>query len=201
ETPGFLDYWNQATPLNELARLPISSRPAKRGGQGGFSSIRAIPWIFSWMQSRAIVPSWFGVGTSLEQFGNQDLLREMYNEWPFFHTVLENAQLDVAKADMGIAELYAALVTDENLRNESFGQIKAEHGRTRRAICAVLEQDDLLANSPVIKRSIERRNPYVDPLNFIQVALLRDLRALEPDTPEYEAVLRAVLATINGIAA
>src|SRR5690606_34433029 len=75
ETPGFLDYWNQATPLNELARLPISSRPAKRGGQGGFSSIRAIPWIFSWMQSRAIVPSWFGVGTALEQFGNQDLLR------------------------------------------------------------------------------------------------------------------------------
>lgn len=201
ETPGFLDYWNQATPLNELARLPISSRPAKRGGQGGFSSIRAIPWIFSWMQSRAIVPSWFGVGTALEQFGNQDLLREMYNEWPFFHTVLENAQLDVAKADMGIAELYAALVTDENLRNEIFGQIKAEHDRTRRAICAVLEQDDLLDNSPVIKRSIERRNPYVDPLNFIQVALLRDLRALEPDTPEYEAVLRAVLATINGIAA
>ena len=201
ETPGFLDYWNQATPLNELARLPISSRPAKRAGQGGFSSIRAIPWIFSWMQSRAIVPSWFGVGTALEQFGDQNLLREMYNEWPFFHTVLENAQLDVAKADMGIAELYAALVTDESVRNEIFGQIKAEHERTWKAICAVLEMDDLLDNSPVIKRSIERRNPYVDPLNFIQVALLRDLRALEPDTPEYDAVLRAVLATINGIAA
>jgi phosphoenolpyruvate carboxylase len=201
ETPGFLDYWYQATPINELARLPISSRPAKRAAQGGFGSIRAIPWVFSWMQSRTILPSWYGVGTALEQFGDQDLLREMYREWPFFHTVMENAQLDVAKADMGIAELYASLVTDEGVRSEIFGQIKAEHERTCRAICAVLEQDDLLDNSPVIKRSIERRNPYVDPLNFIQVALLRELRALEPDTPEYEAVLRAVLATINGIAA
>jgi phosphoenolpyruvate carboxylase len=201
ETPGFLDYWYQATPINELARLPISSRPAKRASQGGFGSIRAIPWVFSWMQSRAIVPSWFGVGTALEQFGDQNLLREMYHEWPFFHTTMENAQLDVAKADMGIAELYASLVTDENVRSEIFGQIKAEHERTWRAICAVLEMDDLLDNSPVIKRSIERRNPYVDPLNFIQVALLRDLRALEPDTPAHDAVLRAVLATINGIAA
>jgi phosphoenolpyruvate carboxylase len=110
-------------------------------------------------------------------------------------------QLDVAKADLGIAELYASLVTDEDVRKNIFGQIKAEHERTCRVICQVLEQDDLLDNSPVIKRSIERRNPYVDPLNFIQVALLHDLRALEPDTPEYDAVLRAVLATISGIAA
>lgn len=204
ETDGFLDYWYQATPINELARLPISSRPAKRSSQGGFGSIRAIPWVFSWMQSRAIVPSWFGVGSALEQFERArglDLLRTMYHEWPFFHALIENVQLDVAKADMGIAELYASLVTDERIRSAIFGQIRAEHERTCRTLSAVLGQAELLDNSPVIKRSIERRNPYVDPLNFIQVALLHDLRRLQPDTPEHEAVMRAVLATISGIAA
>ncbi|MBZ0301311.1 MAG: phosphoenolpyruvate carboxylase [Anaerolineae bacterium] len=204
ETPGFLDYWYQATPINELARLPISSRPAKRASSGGFGSIRAIPWIFSWMQSRAIVPSWFGVGTALQHFSEHnglDLLHEMYRAWPFFHAVIENVQLDVAKADMGIAALYASLVADEQVRSVIFGQIKAEHERTCDMLCAVLEQDELLSHSPVIKRSIERRNPYVDPLNFIQVALLAELRTLEPDTPEYDAVLRAVLSTISSIAA
>lgn len=204
ETPGFLDYWYQATPINELAQLPISSRPAKRSSKGGFGSIRAIPWIFSWMQSRAIVPSWFGVGTALHHFGEHHglgLLREMYRDWPFFHAVIENVQLDVAKADMGIAELYASLVTDPQTRRAIFGQIRAEHQRTCELLCAVLEQDELLDNSPVIKRSIERRNPYVDPLNFIQVALLADLRALESDSPAYDAALRAALATISGIAA
>src|SRR5690606_1495575 len=121
--------------------------------------------------------------------------------WPFFHAVIENVQLDVAKADMGIAELYASLVTDPQTRRTIFGQIKAEHERTCELLCAVLEQDELLDNSPVIKRSIERRNPYVDPLNYIQVALLADLRALETDSPAYNATLRAALATISGIAA
>lgn len=206
ETPGFLDYWYQATPINELARLPISSRPAKRASQGGFTSIRAIPWVFSWMQSRAIVPSWFGIGSALQRFqdehsGGMALLQQMYRDWPFFHAVIENVQLDVAKADMGIAALYASLVTDDTTRETIYGEIKAEHERTCDTLCQVLQQDSLLDNSPVIQRSIERRNPYVDPLNFIQVALLRDLRQLEPDSPEYQQVLRAVLATISGIAA
>lgn len=204
ETPGFLDYWYQATPINELARLPISSRPAKRASQGGFGSIRAIPWVFSWMQSRAIVPSWFGVGTALHHFVEHngiDLLQGMYREWPFFHAVIENVQLDVAKADMGIAELYAALVTDDAIRSKIFGEIKAEHERTCDMLCQVLGQTELLDNAPVIKRSIERRNPYVDPLNFIQVALLGELRDLKPESPDYAETLRAVLATISGIAA
>jgi phosphoenolpyruvate carboxylase len=206
ETPGFLDYWNQATPIAELARLPISSRPAKRAQKGGFETIRAIPWIFSWMQSRAILPSWFGVGTALESYHNNDdtrlaILREMYYRWPFFSTVIQNLQLDVAKADMGIAELYASLVEDQTLRDTIFNQIKKEHERTCRMICLILEQRDVLDNTPVIQRSIERRNPYVDPLNFLQVALLRELRGMEPNTPKYEKVLDAVLATINGIAA
>jgi len=208
----FLAYWQQATPIGELARLPISSRPARRGASAGFGSIRAIPWTFSWMQSRAIVPSWFGVGYALEtwcaQTGPEErlaLLQHMYREWPFFNALLENAQLDVAKADLGIAGLYAReLVADEALRARYFGRIREEHARTWRMLCAVTEQDSLLENNPVIRRSIERRNPYVDPLNFIQVALLRELRgacAQSPETPAHEAALREVLATISGIAA
>jgi phosphoenolpyruvate carboxylase len=205
ETPGFIEYWQQATPISELARLPISSRPAKRA-KGGFESIRAIPWVFSWMQSRAILPSWYGVGTALETFSQQNgenlaLLQEMVVRWPFFNMVIQNLQLDVAKADMGIAELYASLVDDAAIRDEIFGRIKAEHERTCRMIALILKQKEVLDDVPVIKRSIERRNPYVDPLNFIQVALLQELRALEPDTPNYERVLDAVLATVNGIAA
>jgi phosphoenolpyruvate carboxylase len=140
------------------------------------------------------------LATFSQQHG-PELLQEMYWNWPFFNAVLENVQLDVANADMGIAALYASLVTDETLREALFAAIQAEHELTYRMLCAVLEQAELLDNSPVIKRSIERRNPYVDPLNFIQVALLRDLRQLTPDTPEYEAIMRAVLDTINGIAA
>jgi phosphoenolpyruvate carboxylase len=186
--------------------MPISSRPAKRASQGGFEAIRAIPWMFSWMQSRAIVPSWFGVGSALTEYCETDpnglaLLQSMYRDWPFFNAVIQNVQLDVAKADMGIARLYAMLVDDDALRERIFGQITAEHERTRTMLPQILGQADLLDNSPVIKRSIERRNPYVDPLNFIQVALLRELRQLEPGSPQHEQVLNAVLATISGIAA
>lgn len=202
----FLTFWQQATPIGELARLPISSRPAKRSAGGGFGSIRAIPWTFSWMQSRAIVPSWFGVGHALETWCAREAdglerLREMYRSWPFFNAVLENAQLDVAKADLGIAGLYAReLVSDAALRQRYFRRIEEEHERTRRLLCAVSEQDNLLDSNPVIRLSIERRNPYVDPLNFVQVALLQELRA-DPEGPGQEAVLREVLATISGIAA
>jgi phosphoenolpyruvate carboxylase len=206
ETPGFLEYWHQATPIHELSQLPISSRPARRASTGGFASMRAIPWIFSWMQSRAIIPSWLGVGTAFERFCQSEphglsLLREMYRDWPFFTAVLDNLQLDVAKADMGIAALYAALVHEAAIRHTILAHIEAEHARTAQQLCAVLEQAELLDNAPVLKRSIARRNPYVDPLNFIQVALLRELRQLALDTPRYQAVLRTILATINGIAA
>lgn len=206
ETPRFGDYWQQATPINELARLPISSRPAKRKKGGDFMDIRAIPWVFSWMQSRAIVPSWYGVGSALDKFSAERpdgiaLLRSMYREWPFFRALVDNVQLDLAKADMGIAGLYASLVKEDDLRDLIFNRMKQEHERARAGIAEILEQSELLARTPVMQTSIERRNPYVDPLNFIQVSLLRELRALQPDTPDYEAVLSAVLSTVNGIAA
>ena len=206
ESDGFIDYWQQATPIRELSRMQISSRPAKRAERGGFAAMRAIPWMFSWMQSRAIVPSWFGVGTAFETFAERDrgglrLLREMYRSWSFFRAIIDNAQLDVAKADMGIAELYASLVEPLELRDDFFGRIRAEHARGSAMIMQVTQQDGVLDNMPAIQTSIERRNPYVDPLNFMQVALLRELRSLDEDDARYRPALDATLATINGIAA
>ncbi len=206
ESEGFLEYWQQATPINELSMMQISSRPAKRKAKGGFSAMRAIPWMFSWMQSRAIVPSWFGIGTSFQAFCDAEpkgksLLQELYREWSFFKAIIDNAQLDVAKADMGIAELYASLVESETLREEFFGRIRKEHCLSSAMIMQVTQQEGLLANMAAIKTSIERRNPYIDPLNFMQVALLRELRQLDPQSSDWQPVLRATLATINGIAA
>jgi phosphoenolpyruvate carboxylase len=202
ETPEFMDYWQQATPIQELSHMPIGSRPARRG-KGGFVQVRAIPWVFSWMQSRAIIPSWYGLGRALEAACTDSLalLQTMYHDWLFFRVVLENAQLDLAKADMGIASLYASLVKNDSLRNTIFSEITSEHARACHWICEITGQKDLLGHSPVIKASIDHRNPYVDPLNFIQVALLRDLRQLPTDLPDREALLQAVLMTINGIAA
>ncbi len=206
ESDGFLDYWQQATPINELARMQISSRPAKRQAKGGFSAMRAIPWMFSWMQSRAIVPSWFGLGSAFKTYIDEEAdgarrLQEMYGAWPFFKALIDNAQLDVAKADMGIAELYASLVEPAELRQQFYDRIKNEHRLSSDMIMSVTEQDDLLTNMSAIKTSIERRNPYVDPLNFMQVALLRELRQLAEDDERWGPTLDATLATINGIAA
>lgn len=206
ESDGFIEYWQQATPINELGMMQISSRPAKRKKKGGFAAMRAIPWMFSWMQSRAIVPSWFGVGYAFKTFADEnenglDLLKEMYQKWAFFHAIIDNAQLDVAKADMGITELYASLVEPAELRAEFLGRIKAEHSLSSDMIKSVTQQTELLETMTAIKTSIERRNPYVDPLNFIQVALLRELRDMDEEAENYHAVRDATLATINGIAA
>jgi phosphoenolpyruvate carboxylase len=204
ETPGFLEYWQHATPIDELSALAISSRPAKRRG-GGFSGLRAIPWVFSWTQSRAIIPSWYGVGTAFkgiaERPGGLDLLREMYRDWLFFRALIENVQLDLVKADMGIAAQYASLVPDQAVRELIFSAMQEEHTRAKEMVCAITEQTELLEKSPVMKRSIERRNPYVDPLNFIQVSLLRRLRNMTPEDEGYSVTLLAVLTTVNGIAA
>lgn len=205
ETSGFLDFWQEATPIRELSHLPIGSRPVKRG-KGGFEDIRAIPWVFSWMQNRAIIPSWYGVGTALATFCEETpdglaQLQTMYREWTFFYALIENVQFDLAKADMGIAELYASLVNDAGLRDQIFKQIQAEYERGCDTVCRITGQNALLESTPIMKVSIERRNPYVDPLNFIQVDLLRELRKMTEETEDYHHRLNAILATINGIAA
>jgi phosphoenolpyruvate carboxylase len=157
------------------------------------------------MQSRIVLPGWFGIGHALSTFGatpdRRELLQEMYREWPFFQVLIDNAKVSLAKADMGIGRLYAELVEDEQIREEIFGKIKSEFDLTINWVLDITRQHDLLEKDPVLKLSVQRRNPYVDPLNFIQVELLRRLRALpDQETPEGEDLLQAIFLTINGIA-
>jgi phosphoenolpyruvate carboxylase len=205
ETPALLTYWSQATPINEISQMAIGSRPARRTAQASFDSLRAIPWGFSWMQSRHVLPGWYGIGHALATFGQdtagRNLLQEMYRDWPYFQVVIDNAQLSLAKADMGIGRLYAGLVEDDHVREEIFSTIEAAFELTVRWIMIITGQQELLENDPVLQRSVRQRNPYVDPLNFIQVSLLRRLRALpDPDSDQGQALLRAIFLTVNGIA-
>jgi phosphoenolpyruvate carboxylase len=202
ETPGFIAYWQAATPIDEITRLRLGSRPAsRRGGPLGVRDIRAIPWVFSWMQSRFNLPGWFGLGSALATV-DPDCLRGLYHDWPFFRAVLDNAEMSLLKADLGIAALYSDLVPDRALAAEIFGRISAEYERTRRGILAVTEHAALMDADPVIQNSVQLRNPYVDPLNYLQVEMLRRLRALpDPDGSEAERLRDVILLTINGIAA
>ena len=206
ETPELLEYWDAATPITEISQMRIGSRPSRRTAKATFDSLRAIPWGFSWMQSRHVLPGWYGVGEALEAYGSQSpehlqRLQEMYRKWPFFQVVIDNAQVSLAKADMGIAKLYATLVEDEAVRTKIFGEIESSFARTVNWILRVTGQRELLDNDPVLQRSVRQRNPYVDPLNFVQVALLRRLRFLpEKDSPKAQQLLHAIFLTINGIA-
>jgi phosphoenolpyruvate carboxylase len=202
EMPAFIDYWRAATPIDEIARLRLGSRPTARPRAAlTRQGVRAIPWVFSWMQSRFNLPGWFGLGAAL---GSADtaLAREMYTGWPFFRAVLDNAEMSLLKADMGIAALYSALVPDQALAGEVFGRVQSEYARTRDAILDVAGHRELMESDPVIQRSVQLRNPYVDPLNYLQVAMLRRLRALpDGEGPEAEACREVIVLTVNGIAA
>ncbi|MFN0052444.1 MAG: phosphoenolpyruvate carboxylase [Planctomycetales bacterium] len=207
ETPEFLLYFEQATPIAEVGQLKIASRPPRRDAGGkasvaGIDQLRAIPWVFSWMQSRHTLPGWFGLGSAvLEHLAaypeDRDVLTVMYAQWPFWQTLIDNAQMILAKADMTIARLYADLVEDASVGDRIFGEISAEYDRTVEAIGLITGQGALLDNMPILKRSIARRNPYIDPLSFIQLVLLKRLRT-EPEPPQ--ELLTAVLESINGIA-
>jgi len=201
-TPGFLDYWRAATPIDEITRLRLGSRPAvRRKGSLSRSSVRAIPWVFSWMQSRFNLPGWYGLGTALVG-AEPERLQELYVGWPFFRTILDNAEMSLLKADMGIAALYSSLVEDQRLAAAVFAGIEAEYARTRAAILRVTGHAELMDGDPVIQRSVQLRNPYVDPLNYLQVEMLRRLRALaDPDGAEAERCRDVIVLTINGIAA
>ena len=205
ETPELLTYWNQATPINEISQMQIGSRPSRRKATATFDSLRAIPWGFSWMQSRHVLPGWYGVGEALAQFGStpekKQLLQEMYKEWRFFKVVIDNAQVSLSKADMGIARLYAKLVEDEAIRDKIFTVIERSFVKTKIEILGVTQKNAILDGNKTLQRSVRRRNPYIDPLNFIQVSLLEKLRADQEIDPEDEReLLRTVFLTINGIA-
>ncbi len=213
ENPRFIEFWEQATPIQEIEQLHIGSRPSRRKSTRTVQTLRAIPWVFSWMQGRFNLPGWYGLGSAFDLIATSEsrieTLRAMTHEWQFFNTMLQNVQNALGKADMGIAAQYAQLVEDENLRAEIFGNIRNEFERTRAWILKLTGQSEMLDNEPVLQRAIRLRNPYVDPLNFIQIELLKRLRALEgnaaasvPYAEDARAELMdAMVVTINGIAA
>ena len=202
ETPGFIDFWRTATPINTISRMHIGSRPPARGSSAAVNKIRAIPWVFSWMQSRCNLAGWYGLGTGLTSFGDMDLLREMYNGWAFFRNLIDNVESSLVKADMDIAALYAELVPDQKLAGEIFGEIRAEFERTCKAVLAISGHAEMMDSDVLTKESVRLRNPYVDPLNYIQVEMLRRLRAMpDVNAPEAQPILDIIVLTINGIAA
>ncbi|MGH2614559.1 MAG: phosphoenolpyruvate carboxylase [Thermomicrobiales bacterium] len=199
DDPEFVRFFAGATPIAEISRLQIGSRPARRQQTNRIEDLRAIPWVFAWTQSRFLLPGWYGVGAGLEhgreRFG-LELLQTMERDWPFFAATIANAEMALAKSDLDIAQRYAGLVGDSALRNRIWECIRAEHERSTREILQLVEQDRLLGRDPVLRRSIDRRNPYVDPISFVQVELLRRLRG----GGAQETAMRAILRTVNGIA-
>jgi phosphoenolpyruvate carboxylase len=201
EDPDFVAFFETITPVAEVSRLRLGSRPARRSQAGGIADLRAIPWVFSWTQARVVLPAWLGLGTALagarERHG-VELLREMAERWPFFSTLLANAEMGCAKADLAIARRYAELWEDGDSRERIFEPLAAELELTIRELIAVRGDSRLLDGDPVLQASIDRRNPLVDPLSFIQIELLRRIRA-SPEGPS-EQLGRVSLLTINGIA-
>jgi len=217
DTPNFLDFFNQATPIRVLKMANIGSRPAlrqstdavaARGAKDSFEELRAIPWVFSWIQSRYIISAWFGIGTAMEDYVRQrgakgmSELREMYSEWPFFHSLINNVQISLAKTDLSIAVQYAQMVQDRAIRERVHGRIAAEHARAVENVLEVCSQKGLLDRDQVLRDSIRQRNPYVDPLHYLQMRFLS--RFSEKKTPVDEEthtkINRILLLTINGIA-
>jgi phosphoenolpyruvate carboxylase len=202
ETPGFMDYFRGATPFSEIATLNIGSRPASRKGSQTLDDLRAIPWVFSWSQSRVMLPGWYGFGSAVSQWlqNHRDglaELRNMHRSWPFFRSVLSNLDMVLAKTDLPIAARYAELVADSGLRTLVFSRIADEWSATRAQLFAITGTSEFLADNPTLARSIRNRFAYLDPLNHIQVNLLRRFRSGDTD----ERTVRAIHLTINGISA
>jgi phosphoenolpyruvate carboxylase len=207
ETPGFMDFYNEATPIQLIKMARIGSRPSARTRGENFKDLRAIPWVFSWLQSRFVISAWYGLGHALESFisqrsGGLEELREMNRDWPFFRMLMRNAQISLAKTDLFIAENYARLVRDPTHRKILFEKIAAEYHRATARVLEVCEQEELLDFHPVLKTSIRLRNPYVDPLNYIQCRFLEERRQWTKKTSRdtRERIDEILLLTINGIA-
>lgn len=196
ETPGFRQFFRQMTPIAEIATLKIGSRPASRTKSDAIEDLRAIPWVFSWAQARVMLPGWYGVGHALESFADQGLLREMAGRWPFLQSTLGNLEMVLAKSDMGIAARYAGLVEDAEAGQAIFGRIRDDWHRTRDALLAVTDQPRLLADNPKLDTSIRLRLPYIEPLNLLQIELLKRHRAGEDDP----RIAEGIQLSINAIA-
>ncbi|MDQ3540634.1 MAG: phosphoenolpyruvate carboxylase [Chloroflexota bacterium] len=197
--PEFITFFHEATPIDAIARLQLGSRPAKRTRSDRIQDLRAIPWVFSWTQARILLPGWYGLGTALDEAvaaHGVELLSRMERDWPFFNATISNAELALAKADMLIAERYMSLVQSDELRDRIWKRIREEFDLAERALLRITNQERLLDREAVLQRSIRRRNPYVDPLSFIQVELLKRLR----ERPDDEDVLQTLHLAVNGIA-
>jgi phosphoenolpyruvate carboxylase len=210
ETPGFTDYFFAATPIREIAELNIGSRPASRKATRRIEDLRAIPWGFSWGQCRVALPGWCGFGSAVqawlgaeddERARRLDLLRRMYRQWPFFRTLLSNLDMVMAKSDLRIAARYVELVDDKRTAKRIFGEVKAEWERTQEALAAITGEASRLQSNPALARSIEHRFPYLDPLNHLQVELMRRYRTRREGAPENDRLQRGIHLSINGIAA
>jgi phosphoenolpyruvate carboxylase len=208
DAPGFLTYFEQATPIVEIESLPIASRPAHRHGVRSLADLRAIPWVFAWTQNRCMIPAWYGVGSAFQAYAGAHAegwmtLQEMYREWPFFRATLDNAVLALAKSDLEIGRMYAALVDDGEIRERIWGLIAAEYGRSRDAALKTNGQPELLAEIPWLQQSIRVRNPNTDPLNLVQVEWLRRLREAESrgDVERQTDCRELLRLTIEGVAA
>jgi len=203
DTEGFERFFWESTPIAEIARLNIGSRPAGRKAGRAITDLRAIPWVFSWSQCRLMLPGWYGFGAAVGAFERKHgeaglaLLRDMHARWPTFRTLLSSMDMVLAKVDLGIASRYAGLVGDAALRDRIFGRLRAECEASIGALKTITGQQELLEDNPALSRSIQHRFPYLDPLNHLQVELLRRYRAQESD----DATVRGILLTINGIAA
>ena len=201
ETEGFVEYFLQSTPVSEIGSLNVGSRPTSRKPTSSISDLRAIPWVMAWSQSRVMLPGWYGTGSAVESWvagddARVEVLRELYQKWPFFQTVLSNMAQVLAKTDLGLAARYAELVQDKALRRRVFDKIAAEHQRSINAHKLITGQDNLLADNPALARSVFNRFPYLEPLNHLQVELLRRYRSGDDD----ELVQRGILLTMNGLA-
>src|ERR671910_1949879 len=199
----FLTFFSQASPIGELSLLNMGSRPARRVQNPTVDSLRAIPWVFAWTQNRFLLPSWYGAGTAFARFtaeeGRLELLRQMYEGWPFFRTLVDFMQMTLAKSDLRIAENYTSLVSDPDVRDRLWSRISDEHAACVDALLLITGNDNLLDDSPVLQRSIRLRNPYVDPLSYVQVTLLRRLRTLPEGSSDREDALNTLLLTVSGI--
>ena len=196
QTPEFEQYFWEATPIDLIEHVRIGSRPSRRQATRDIRQLRAIPWVFSWTQSRHLLAAWYGIGHALASHDNLEQLREMYRGWPFFASLLDNAEMSLAKSDLYIAGRYASLVTDDAVRKKIFGMIEEEHVRSVKLVLAVSERGALLANQPVLAESMRLRNPYIDPLNYLQIHFLPRWRRAK----ENEKLRRLLALTVNGIA-
>jgi phosphoenolpyruvate carboxylase len=203
EMPGFDRFFRESTVIGEIANLNIGSRPSSRKPSERIEDLRAIPWVFSWAQCRVMLPGWYGFGSAVEVWLDTQpscgmtVLQAMYRDWPFFQMLLSNMDMILAKSDIAIASRYAELVADTALRDRVFSRLRAERQSTVDAVLAIMQHENLLESNPLLGRSIRNRFPYLDPLNHMQVELLKRYRAGEAD----EDVATGIRLTINGLAA